>query len=623
VATSSEPGASRRAVRFMLAWVVAAGLLVATLAFTTGHDAWGATELAVIGLYVVAVVAAERVELRLTVEHRHAAFTLIEVAITAGLLLLPGIIVVVGAMVGTGLSQLLRGLRGPAAWFNMAIATIGSALAAGVVAVFPAVGPLVAGSPVLGALLGMLGYAIVNGTAISGVVLRSAIPEPGAELRRQLPFFLSTTFGTTAVGVVVAALWVTEPVLALLALVPAAAIYLAAQGTRRTAELLAEVRTERDRLTLVVDGASDGILLLDREGEVLLWSRGMEAMTGIAADAAVGRPVAELLTDARRRAADPVRGAWLLAATDGRRPTERVQRELAATLVHRDGSTREVRESHALLRDDRDRLVGDVVVVRDVSRQAQLERLRSDFVARVSHELRSPLTPIRGLAQTLRLHDAQLTTTRREQVLDRLVERAEHLGRLIDDLLLVTRVDTDDLHDLIHPVTSDLCEVVDEATSRFRHLHPDRRIDIVRPDRDVKATVDPEHLTRIIGALLDNADRYSPAHEPVVVSLRTEPGGPAIRITDRGPGIPVEERDAVFEPFHRLEDPLTMRTGGVGLGLFLSRRLTELMGGALTVSDPEDGVGTTLELRLPARNRRSEPVPRLAADGYPPAGPAS
>jgi PAS domain S-box-containing protein len=615
VATSPEPQVtSRGADRYMLAWVAAAALLVAVLVLVTDHGVWQLTGITSVAVYVVAVAAAERVELRLNLENRQAVFTLIEVAITAGLLLLPGTIVVVGAMVGATLSQLLRGLHGTSAWFNVAIATTGSAVAAGVLAIFPTVGPLVSGRPVIGALLGMLGYAVMNGAAISGVVLRSAIPEPREELRRQLPFFVSTTFGATAVGVVVAAIWVTEPVLALLALVPAAAIYLAAKGTHRANELLAEVRTERDRLTLVVDGASDGILLLDRAGEVQLWSRGMESMTGIASSTAVGRPVADLLTDTRRRATDNVRGAWLLATADGQTRRGRAQRELNATLIHRDGTAREVRESHALLTDDRGRLIGDVVVVRDVSRQAQLERLRSDFVARVSHELRSPLTPIRGLAQTLRLHDAQLTDERRQQVLDHLVERSDHLGRLIDDLLLVTRVDTEDLHDLMHVTAIGLCEVVEDEVTRFSHLHPRRTVEVERPSRAVTAMADPDHVARIIGAVLDNADRYAPAQEPVRVVITEGPGGPVVRISDRGPGIPEEQRDAVFEPFHRLEDPLTMRTGGVGLGLFLARRLAELMGGALALSAPLDGIGTTLELRLPTTGPRSELRPRPTVD---------
>jgi PAS domain S-box-containing protein len=609
---ASPQHAGSRADAYVVAWVGGAALIAAAFVVFGDHGVWRDVGAATIALYIGAVVLAERIDFRLTVEGTHTAFTLIEVAITAGLLLLPAPIMVVGAMIGTSLSQWLKGLRGAPVWFNVAIATVGSVVAVSVMSVVPAVGPLVAGQPILGALLGMIGYGVVNAAAIAGVVLRSSREAPREELRRQAPFFISYTFAATSVGVVVAALWVTEPVLSLLALVPAAAISLAAHGIKRTNELLAEVRTERDRLTLVVDGASDGIILLDQQGEIRLWSRGMEGMTGITTETAVGRPVADVLTDARRRAMDNVRGAWLLEPlADGRAQGQRVHRELGATLIHRDGTAREVRESHALLTDDRGRLIGDVVVVRDVSRQAELERLRSDFVARVSHELRSPLTPIRGLAQTLRLHDAQLTHERRQQVLDHLVERSDHLARLIDDLLLVTRVDTEDLHDLIHVSTIGLGQVIGEEVNRFCHLHPRRRVEVDQPAGEVLALADPGHLARVVAAVLDNADRYSPPNEAVRVTISEGSGGPMVRISDRGPGIPEAQRDAVFEPFHRLEDPLTMRTGGVGLGLFLARRLTELMGGTLALATPPDGVGTILELRLRAGGRRSEgpPVP--------------
>lgn len=599
---------------YVRVWIVGAALIATGFVILGDESVWREVGAQWIVLYVLTVIAAERIEFRLTLDSTHTAFTLIEVAITAGLLLLPAPIVVSGAMVGTAASQLLRGLRGAPVWFNVAIATVGSSIAAGILSASPAVGPLVADQPILGALAGMIGYGIANAAAIAGVVLRSSREAPQEELRRQAPFFVTYTFAATSVGIVVAALWVTEPVLSLLALVPAAAISLAARGVKRTSELLSEIRTERDRLTLVVDGASDGILLLDRTGEVRLWSRGMESLTGIAAQGAVGQPVADLLTDSRRRAMDNVRGAWLLDELSDDAPEPPSHRERSATLIHSDGTAREVLESHALLTDDRGRLIGDVVVLRDVSRQAQLERLRSDFVARVSHELRSPLTPIRGLAQTLRFRDAQLTPERREQVLDRLVERSDHLARLIDDLLLVTRVDTDDLHDLFHASTIQLCQVVSDEVTRFCHLHPERTIEVDRPPLAVTAFADATHVARIVRAVLDNADRYSPTTETVCVTVGEEPGGPVVRIADRGPGIPEEQRDAVFEPFHRLEDPLTMRTGGVGLGLFLARRLAELMGGALTLASPPDGVGAVLELRLPAGKHRSEGPPGPAVE---------
>jgi PAS domain S-box-containing protein len=592
VSARSTRGTDPVTARYVAAWVLTAAAVLLGVTFAADRAVWGQVGLSAIAAYVVAVAVAERVQLHLTVQRAEAAFTLIEVAITAGLLLLPAPVVVLGTAAGTLLAQLARGLRGVRLGFNAAIATIGSALAAGVVALFPAVGPLVNGRAVLGALLGMLLYATVNALAMAGLILRFAGADTWQELRAQVSFAVATIAGTSSLGVVVAALWVHAPTLTVFALAPAAAVHLAARGARRTRELLDEVRVERDRLTRVVDGASDGIVLLDREGRIQVWSRAMEALTGRSADDTVGREVAQVLTGELRQAPATRAGGWLLATDVDTAP------EFEATLRHVDGTERVVRESHALLRDERGRARGEVVVVRDVSRQARLERLRSDFIGRVSHELRSPLTPIRGYARTLRARGGELDAEQRDTIFERIVDRADHLSRLIDDLLLVTRFDVDDLRGLVEVTTVDLTGLVDHEVARFRAACPDRPV-TTDPGVAVAARADAGHVRRILAALLDNADRYSAPSDAIRVTVRTEGAAAVVAVLDAGPGIPADQREAVFEPFHRLEDPLTMRTGGVGLGLFLSRRLAELMGGELCLRPAGRGEGTCLELRLP------------------------
>lgn len=588
--------ADRATARYVSAWVLAAAVVLLAVVVGADRTLWGQVGLPAMLTFAAAVAIAERVELHLTVQRAHAAFTLIEVAITAGLLLLPGPVVVLGTAVGTMLTQLLRGLGSERAGFNAAIATLGSAVAAGVVAVFPAFGPMIGERPALGALAGMLLYAALNAAAMAGLVLRFAGADAWQELRRQAPFAAATIAGTASLGVVVADLWITEPFLVVFALAPAAAVHLAARGMRRSRELLEQVRTERDRLTLVVDGASDGILLLDRVGEIRVWSRAMEAMTGLTASDVVGRPVAEVLTPAVRRGAEAVQGAWVVDDPSGRR-----HHELEATLVHADGSERVVSESHTLLLDDQGQAIGDVVVVRDVSRQVRLERLRADFIARVSHELRTPLTPIRGFAHTLRSRGDQLDPERRGEVLDRLVERTDHLGRLIDEVLLVTRFDADELHELTDLRPVELGPLVRDEVERFRTAFPDRLADgdVVLGDAIV-ARADPAHVRRVVAALLDNAGRYAHPPAAIRVEVAASDGGCLVAVEDDGPGIPTDQREAVFDAFHRVEDPLTMRTGGVGLGLFIGRRLAEAMRGELRLTVADSGRGTRMELWLPA-----------------------
>jgi signal transduction histidine kinase len=121
----------------------------------------------------------------------------------------------------------------------------------------------------------------------------------------------------------------------------------------------------------------------------------------------------------------------------------------------------------------------------------------------------------------------------------------------------------------------------------------------------------------VITALLENAGRYTPDDTPIEVEVLRCDDDVCVKVVDHGPGIPSDQRDAIFERFHRLEDPLTMRTGGVGIGLFLSRRLTEAMHGRLELEPTAMGGGATFTVFLPvgtpsdvgAATRRDTPLP--------------
>lgn len=556
-------------------------------------------------LLVLGVAVAERVELRFTFEHADIAITLVEVAITAGLLLVAPTEAVVATGLGMMLGQVSRVPDRVKVSFNTAQAMVGTAIAAMILHFGPAFGPLINGRSVVVALAGMTIYVAVNAFAILGLL---TIAEPGARegLVAQLRLSASFSLGNAAIGVVLAALLVFEPALAVLVLVPAAAVYLAARGARRTADLLSRVRVDRDRLTRVVDGTIDGIVLLDRDGTIQVWNAAMEELTGLAADRVVSRPVSRVLTDSLREGETEVVGRWLIdTAHQGAQ-----HRALDARIRHVDGRAHEVRENHSLVFDDRGRCIGDVVVIRDVSRQRELERLRGDFVARVSHELRTPLTPIRGFASVLLRKGEQLDAASRQEALERIVERSDHLAAVVEDLLLVTRLDQHDLDDLVHPVPVSLELLLERTIASFREREPGRTIAFSASPGTGDALADPERTRQIVSALLDNASRYSPDDTPIEVTLEQTDDDICVRVTDSGPGIPREHRQTIFEQFHRLEDPLTMRTGGVGLGLFIGRRLAQAMHGNLDLEDSSPAGGSTFVLRLPSAIPMQGPAAR-------------
>ena len=579
--------------RYIAAVAAAACLFTATVVLSAGV---GRLELIPVAILALGVAIAERVELGFRFERTAALFGLVEAAVICGLLLLPTGTAVIGIAVGMLIAQVSRrfGLRRTV--FNLANGWLGTSGAAVVLLLTPSNPPLVAGRSVAAALLAMLAYTAINAVAMYGLMGRVAGEEARHNLREQIPLTVATTLGTTTVGIVLAALIDLHAALAPLLLGPGAAVYLAARGATRNAELLATVRTDRDRLNRVIDGASDGILLLDRDAVVQVWNPAMEQLTGLAEGEVAGQRIADVLTDDRREGPEPVRGRWLMDDASRKLP----RRDQHAELRNRDGTVRAVQESHALVYDDRGRCTGDVVVVRDVSRQQELERLRSDFVARVSHELRTPLTPIRGFAGVLLKRGDDLTAEQRTDALQRIVERADHLGELVEDLLLVTQVDRGELTGLVTVRPEDVGDVTARAIGRAREREPGRRFDFSATPGLGRAMADPERLGQILDAVLDNACRYSPPGAPVEVELERVGDEVCVRVRDHGPGIPREQRQAVFERFHRLEDPMTMRTGGVGLGLFLASRLAEAMQGELELEETPPGRGASFRLRLPA-----------------------
>jgi PAS domain S-box-containing protein len=588
-----------RVTRYIAGWLVAGLVSITALGLLTGPPSLITVEL--LALLLLAAIA-ERTELLFRFERATATYTLNEAALAAALLLLPPFHVPLVAVGGLVIAQLSRGIAADKVVFNAGQVGVGSAVAAAVMWAMPTVGPTVAGEAVLGALTGMAAYAVVNTVALAGLMLRIGGREMLDAVRPQIPMTLAASLGTTSVGVVGAALWVTNPWLVVLLLTPAGAIHLAAKAQLRAGQLLEQLRADHERLTRIVDGAHDGILLLDRTGTVQVWNPAMEAMTGLPADRVVGRAIERVLTDTVRESDDPVRGRWLVDTAH----IGATRREHDAKLRHVDGSVREVRETHSLVFDERGRCTGDVVVVRDVSRQRELERLRGDFVARVSHELRTPLTPIRGFANILLKRGDHLEPDQRHDALERIVERADHLSDLVEDLLLVTRLDRRDLDELVHARPAPLGPVLDAAADNIRVRDPGRTIAIHIAPGTGDALADPERVRQVVEVLLDNACQYSPDDTPIEVELDQVGDDVRVRVIDHGPGIPREQHETVFEQFHRLEDPLTMRTGGVGLGLFIGRRLAEAMHGSLHVEDPRTGRGSVFVLHLPAAEPVSE-----------------
>lgn len=363
----------------------------------------------------------------------------------------------------------------------------------------------------------------------------------------------------------------------------------------RAGATLSALRAEAAKLSAIVTNASDGICLLGPTGDFQLWSPAMTRITGIDAESAL-----QLGAESPGLAA--LRSAISSTTQSGR--------------IGLDWTDDQDQEHYLELGVEWFTQIGDqapsaITTVRDVTEDRRAERLKSDFIATVSHELRTPITPIKGYAQLLLTKGDKVSPEKRDRILGQILERADHLARLVEDVLLASRV-SEGTADRVRPTVAvenvDAVEMVRAAIAAVPELTG--RTTVTLPTEPVLVSADPVRTGQCLTNLLTNAIKYSEQGSPIEVALTTsDERGALIAVRDHGIGIPSSEQDKIFRRFYRVEDPLTMTTGGNGLGLFIASELATAMGGRLTVdSTPGEGSVFTLELQPPTRDESIPPA---------------
>lgn len=251
---------------------------------------------------------------------------------------------------------------------------------------------------------------------------------------------------------------------------------------------------------------------------------------------------------------------------------------------------------------------------RSLVRQHRLGVRKSNFVAAVSHELRAPLASVRLLADNLE-HDRIPEPDRRRECLRLIGRECRRLGVLVDNVLDLSRIDRGRRR--LEPEPTDVVALVEDSAGFAAMAGGERglRVRVLRdPEAEgLTATVDGRALQQALVNVLDNALKHAPAGGEIRIRLERTPGGDRFRlgVEDDGPGIPVTERDRVFDAFHRLGGELRRETPGIGIGLTIVRHLVEAHGGRVWIEEATGG-GTRCVMELPL-----EPHPRAGSGEVP------
>jgi two-component system sensor histidine kinase SenX3 len=239
---------------------------------------------------------------------------------------------------------------------------------------------------------------------------------------------------------------------------------------------------------------------------------------------------------------------------------------------------------------------GAVAIIEDVSEKRRLEAVRRDFVANISHELKTPVGALSLVAETLDGEDDPVVVARLSH---RMRKEAERLGRIIEDLLDLSRIEAEE-SPTREPVEVGL--VVGEAVDRLRPVAEYRgvRLEIEEPPGSLVIWGNRRQLVSAVHNLVDNAIKYSEDTSVVEVTVAEDDGGIELTVADHGIGIPSRDLERVFERFYRVDRARSRDTGGTGLGLSIVRHVASNHGGEVSVESRE-GEGSTFRLRLPSR----------------------
>ena len=242
--------------------------------------------------------------------------------------------------------------------------------------------------------------------------------------------------------------------------------------------------------------------------------------------------------------------------------------------------------------------------LRDIGREVRMASLRSNFVTSVTHELKTPLTSIRLLAETLRLDRAPGASA--AELLDGIVDESDRLGRLVDNVLSAARIDRGAA--VYHPVEIDVCAAVDSALARFGPLLRREGFTVIREGdaAGVAVRADADGLAHAVANLLSNAVKYSGISREVRVGIFRTRDEIEVRVTDRGIGIPPGVQRKVFERFYRAPEAET-EAAGAGLGLSLVRHFAEAHDGRVSLTS-EPGAGSAFSVWLPVATSAHAPV---------------
>ncbi len=367
-----------------------------------------------------------------------------------------------------------------------------------------------------------------------------------------------------------------------------------AAESERVGALMREAQVELAKQQSILESIADGVLVTGDSGKIIVANMPAVQMLGVPRSRLSNRPVGSLL-GRYGEAGD----RWVRTVQEWTAQPEQVQRSgVFQDRLQIDDDIISIHVSPVFAGDG---YIGAVAIFRDITREVEVDRMKSEFVSTVSHELRTPMTSIKGYADLLLMGVAGELGQAQQRYLEVIKKNADRLQALVNDLLDISRIETGKTQLDLQPldVARLIAGIVNDHV-RGRMQHEGKELAVTS---DVAPSLplvlgDPEKVTRVLTNLVDNAISYTPAGGSVAIHARPAGDFVAIAVQDSGIGIAKEDHARIFERFYRAEAEEVQAVPGTGLGLAIVHSLVAMHGGQLTL-ESAPGEGSTFTVTLP------------------------
>ncbi|RME08689.1 MAG: GAF domain-containing protein [Anaerolineae bacterium] len=358
--------------------------------------------------------------------------------------------------------------------------------------------------------------------------------------------------------------------------------------TRSDARLQEQTR----RLEALIQSLDDAIILEDLHKRVIYANRRVAILCGLSDEKIIGMPIEEVfrcLAAQSPQAEQTLKD--LLETIDT--PAE-TSRSVEITIQRR-GRTRWLRMHTFTVTDAHGITIGLGQLLHDITADRELDRMKSNLISTVSHELRTPLASIKGYATTLLAEDVEWEPQAQREFLTIISQETDRLSELVSDLLDLSRIDAGNLR--VKRTLCDLKELIDHAVARTNPPPGDRlRLNI--PSDLPPLPVDQRRIEVVLRNLIENAVKYGGEDSPITVEAECLDGKVIVRVADEGPGVPPAERERIFESFYRIDNRLSRRASGAGLGLAICKGFVQAHGGEIWLEERAKGACFAFSLPL-------------------------